>query len=480
MGDGHFAPEDLRWLDGKLRTKPAQRQPLFFITHYPLDSGIDNWYEVTERLKKTNLQAVLVGHGHSNRKMNFEGLPGVMGRSNLRAGKPLGGYTIVDVQTDTLFFSERIPGVELRDPWHRLPLGKRDYSADTTRYQRPDFSIGEEFRNVTTRWKVHTGSTIASTPAVWKEYVVVGNSSGMVACYSLKNGKLLWKHRTGATVYSSPAAAEGNVVLGSSDRNVYCFDIRTGKVRWKVRTGAPVVAAPAIQAGRVYIGGSDSLFRALDLKSGKIRWEYRGIPGFVEARPLLYQGKVIFGAWDTFLYALDAETGELAWKWSNGNAGVLFSPAACWPVAAHGKVFVAAPDRFLTAIDAATGVTVWRTKRFQVRETVGISEDSSRVYARCMTDTVIAFSPTSGTFDPLWIADCGYGYDIDPSMPVEKDGTVFFGTKNGFIFALNGVTGATLWKHRMGGTVVHTPMPLSADRIIAGDLNGAVVCLETR
>ena len=480
MGDGHFSAEDLRWLDVTLESKNTKSQPLFFITHYPLDPEIDNWYEVTERLKRTNVQAVLVGHGHGNRIMNYEGLPGVMGRSNLRARKPLGGYAIVDVKSDTVYFSERVPGVELKKSWHKLPLGRKNYSTDTMKYQRPDFAVNEQFKNVKVRWAVRAGSTIASTPAVWKEYVVVGNSAGIVSCYSLNNGKLHWKQKTGGTVYSSPDAADGSVVVGSSDKFIYCFDIATGKTRWKVRTGAPVVAAPTIHGGRVYIGGGDTLFRALDLKTGTVKWEYRGIPGFVETRPLLYQGKVILGAWDTYLYALDAETGSLAWKWSNGNAGVLFSPAACWPVAADGKVFVAAPDRYLTAIDASTGATIWRTKRFQVRETVGISSDASRIYARCMTDTVIAFSPTSSSFDPLWVVNCGYGYDIDPSMPIEKDGVVFFGTKNGLIYSLNGTTGTTLWKHRIGGTIVHTLVPLNAHRVIASDLDGTIVCLEAK
>lgn len=480
MGDGHFPPEDLRWLDARLKSRNLRARPLFFVTHYPLDPGIDNWYEITERLKKLNLQAVLVGHGHSNRIMNYEGLPGVMGRSNLRARNPIGGYTIVDVGIDTVYFSERIPGTQSRKLWYQLPLGKRDFSVDTTRFPRPEFTVNDQFGNVRALWTVQTLSTIASTPAVWKEYVVVGNSAGIVSCFSLANGKLLWKHKTGATVYSSPAAADGVVVVGSSDKGIYCFDIRTGKVRWKVQTGAPVVAAPMIHSGTVYIGASDTLFRALDLKTGKVKWEYRGVPGFVESRPLLYEGKVIVGAWDTYLYALDAETGSLMWKWSNGNPGVLFSPAACWPVAANGKVFIAAPDRYLTAIDASTGTTLWRTKQFQVRETIGISGDASRIYARCMTDTVIAFSPASSSFDPVWAVNAGYGYDIDPSMPIEKEGVLFFGTKNGLVYALNGSTGSILWKHRISGTIVHTLVPLSGRRVIAADLDGTVVCLEAR
>ena len=480
MGDGHFAAEDLRWVDNALKPLRNNRQPLIVVTHYPLDPDIDNWYEMTDRLKKFNVQAVLVGHGHSNRAMKFEGLPGVMGRSSLRASKPLGAYIIVDVRIDSVLFSERTPGGGTKNPWHKLGLGNHDYSADTTKYVRPDYAVNGEYKDVTTLWTVNTGYTIASTPAVWNDYVVAGNSEGTVACYALKNGKVIWKQKTGATVYSSPQASDGRVVIGSSDRNIYCYNIKSGASVWKIKTGAPVVAAPVIAEGTVYIGGSDSVFRAIDLKSGTIKWEFKGVTGFVETKPLIYEGKVIFGAWDTHLYALNISDGSLAWKWSNGNNGVLLSPAACWPVGSEGKVFFAAPDRFLTAIDVRTGSTVWRTKRYQVRETVGISVDGKRIYARCMTDTVIAFSPSAGSFDVLWAQNCGYGYDIDPSMPIEKDGVVFFGTKNGLIFALDGPTGSILWKHRLGGTIINTMVPLDGHRAVVTDLGGTIALLEAR
>jgi len=480
MGDGHFPPEDLRWVDSVLTHHPRRDQPLFFVTHYPLDPGIDNWYQLIERAKRYNTKAVLAGHGHRNRVMNFEGIPGVMGRSNLRAGQATGGYTIANVGLDTVYFSERIPGVETRPAWHSISLERRDYFADTTTYSRPDFTVNNDYPSVKVLWKVNTEYTIASTPALWKDYLVAGNSSGVISCFSLKDGSKRWSFSTGSTVYSSPDAADGRVVLGSSDKNIYCLDIATGKVAWKVEAGAPVVAAARIEDGTVYIGGSDGVFRAIDLKTGRVKWESRTVSGFVEAKPLPYQGKIIFGAWDTYLYALDASDGSLAWKWSSGNPGVLFSPAACWPVASEGKIFIAAPDRYMTAIDAETGKAVWRSNRYQVRETVGVSEDGHRVYARCMTDTVVALLTSSSSLSVLWATPCGYGYDIDPSMPIEKDGVVFFGTKNGLVIALDAKTANVLWKHRVGETIVHTPVPLEARCVLVSDLDGRLSLIQAR
>ena len=477
MGDGHFAPEDMRWIDSVLTNLPDKGQPLIMVTHYPVDNSIDNWYLMTDLLKHYNTQVVLVGHGHANLKLNFEGIPGVMGRSNLRAGQSGGGYNIVDVRSDTMYFTERRPGIGTETTWDKVPLGERDYATDTTTYPRPSFAINREFPHARTAWTVNTGYTIASTPAVWKDHVIVGNSSGFVTSYSLRDGARQWTFKTGATVYSTPSASNGLVVFGSSDDNIYCLNAATGRLAWKHKTGEPVVAAPEVEGGVVYIGSSDSTFRAIDLKSGKLKWRYKGIDGFVETRPLVYHGKVVFGAWSTYLYALDSTDGSLAWKWSNGNTGLLYSPAACWPVGADNKIFIVAPDRYLTAIDAATGKAVWQTNRYHVRECICISNDGERVYARTMEDTVFAFSPTKPSLSTSWVTDCRYGYDIDPSMPVEKDGVVFFGTQNGFVYAMQAKTGKILWKHRVGVTVVNTPVPLDAHRVIVNDLDGRVMLI---
>ncbi|HAL55047.1 MAG TPA: metallophosphoesterase [Bacteroidetes bacterium] len=480
MGDGHFAPEDLRWVDSVLTNLPDPDQPLFIVTHYPLDSGIDNWYLLLEKIKRRNTQAVLVGHGHRNRIMNFEGVPATMGRSNLRANQQVGGYTIAEIRADTIFFSERLPGSGSKPVWHKIPLGQREYRRDTSTHQRPDFSVNQRFSHVMTRWDVNTEYTIASSPAVSKNQVIVGNSSGTIVSLSLNDGAGQWSFKSGSAVYSTPDIANGRVVVGSSDKNIYCLDVATGRVFWKVGTGAPVVAAPRIENEIAYIGASDGVFRAIDLQTGTIVWEYKDVKGFVETKPLIYQDLVVFGAWDTYLYALNKKNGSLAWKWSNGNAGILFSPAACRPVAADGKIFIVAPDRYMTAIDASTGRTIWRSNRYQVRESIGLSEDGSRVYAKCMADTLVAFSTSANEPTPIWVTHCGYGYDIDPSMPIEKDGVVFFGTKNGLVVALDGKSGAILWQHRVGVSIVSTPVPLSRSRVLVTDLDGRVMMVETR
>ncbi|MCI0493395.1 PQQ-binding-like beta-propeller repeat protein, partial [candidate division KSB1 bacterium] len=436
---------------------------------------------------------------------SLEGIPGVMGKSTLRRNQPHGGYNIVTIQSDSMFFFERAIG-EIKESamkedssehqefstatrhapcampsaWHKLSLPQRDFSSDSTKYQRPDFSINQKYPDVKIKWTFDTDYTIASTPAVWQDYVTVGNSAGTVFGLSLNDGKKQWTFQAKGSIFSSPEIADGKVVFGSSDKNIYCLNVEDGKLVWQFQAQAPVLAAPRISGGEVYIGGSDGRFRAIKLNSGELLWEFDGVAGFVETKPLIYQEKVIFGAWDTYLYALNKKDGTLAWKWTNGNPGKLYSPAACLPVAAKDKIFIVAPDRFMTAIDSKTGATVWRTNAHKVRESIGISEDGNIIYARCMEDTLLAFSSTSAAPELIWATSCGYGYDIDPSMPIEKDGVIFFSTKNGFLFAVDSRSGNVKFQFRVGVALVNTVTPIDAHRVVLTDMDGRVMLVDLK
>lgn len=478
MGDGHWAPQDVRWLKEILQDLRDSDQPLIFITHYPMDKGIANWFAVLDLLKQYNTQVVLCGHGHSNRKLNFEGVPGVMGRSNLRASQPTGGFNLVEVKDGQMTFVERVPGRETRPPWHSVPLGKRNYAGDTNAYPRPDFSVNARYPWVKPLWRFDTGYTIASTPAVWKDSAIVGDASGSVYSFGLKSGEIRWKFKASGVVYSSPDTAAESVVFAATDGVVYALNPANGAALWRHPTERPIVASPRISGEVVYLGASDGVFRALRLRDGQALWQFRGVEGFVETRPLVHEDKVIFGAWDEHLYALAARTGALLWKWRSDRPGVLYSPAACWPVADQDKVFIAAPDRNLTALDAKTGEEVWRSGDFMVRESIGISEDGSRIYVRAMQDFIHALSTRARQPEKVWQTNAGFGYDINSAMLVETGGTVLYGTKNGLLLALDARTGALQWQHKLGVGLVNTVVPLTATEVLATDFDGQVILIS--
>lgn len=479
MAYGHVVPQDIRWMTEEME-KNGKDKPVILVTHYPLmDGDVDNWYEVTDAVRPYNVRLFIGGHYHSNRDLRYDGIPGVLMRSNLRdkEGKP--GYGIYEVTKDSIrVYTQRIG--EPKKQWAAFSLAGQYYDRNGKAEKYPDFSVNKEYLKVKEQWMVQTGAGIYCSPAVEKDKVFVGDDMGRLTAYALKNGKKLWSFESGKRIVGTPAVSEGIVVFGSADRHIYGLNAKDGNLLWTVRAAEPVLGAVTIADGTAYIGASDATFRATDIHTGKVIWTYTGVKGYIETKPLVTEDKVIFGAWDNTLYALNKTDGRELWKWTGGLTRMHFSPAAVWPVAADGKVFITDPQRAMTAIDIHTGNTVWRTFQSMVRETIGLSEDGERIYSKTMNDSIVCYAAQGDTPRELWATNVGFGYEHAPSMQVEKEGVMFGSTKEGLIFALEGKTGKVLWKHKIGNSLISTVVPLNGHEVLFTATSGEVGLLRIK
>jgi outer membrane protein assembly factor BamB len=128
----------------------------------------------------------------------------------------------------------------------------------------------------------------------------------------------------------------------------------------------------------------------------------------------------------------------------------------------------------MTAIDIETGRQLWRSAEHQVRESIGISEGGDRLFVRSMRDTIIALAPSRSGPVTEWSHALGFGYDINAAMLVEKDGTLFYGTKNGVAYALRSSTGELLWAQRIGVCAINTLTAIDGRSVVATDFDGVV------
>jgi outer membrane protein assembly factor BamB/predicted phosphohydrolase len=475
MGEGFIAREDINWVHSALKKMWPKKQPVFFITHYPIDHTVTNSYEFLDIVKHYNVQAIMHGHGHSNRLNDYSDVTGIMGRSNLSRGGP-GGYNIVTIEADTMTWTERRPvAKESLKPWLVLPLKDFEYS-DSHDALKPDMSVNEDYPEVKVDWSYDSEYSITAAVTVVDDKVIFGNRSGKIIALSLDDGKELWSYQTGGPIFTEPAVMDTLVYVTSTDSSLYCLNNKNGEKIWKYKTKAAIVAHPVVYDNKVYFGGSDSKFRAVNATTGKLVWDFMSISTYVETKPLIAEGKVIFGAWDTHLYALDAQKGRLKWMWKGEKSGLLYSPAVVHPVYANGKVFIVAPDRVMSAINIEDGKTVWRSNTFKVRENIGLSEDGQTVYAKTMWDIVCAISTEGDEAETRWSTEVNYGFEIDPSIPVEYAGQVYFTTQFGYVYSLNAEDGSVTWQHRIGGNLLNTPVVLGNMMVVSG-MDGKVTKL---
>lgn len=470
MAYGHVVPQDIRWMTERMNQyntgDPQQNKPVILVTHYPMIEGdVDNWYEVTDAVRPYNIRLFIGGHYHRNRDLRYDGIPGVLMRSNLRDkdGKP--GYGIYEITKDSIrVYTQRIG--EPKKQWAGFSLTESYYERNGKAEKYPDFSANKEYPQVKEQWVTKTGVGIYCSPAVEKDKVFIGDDMGYLTAYALKDGKALWRFQSGKRIVGTPAVSEGIVVFGSADCKIYGLNAQNGNLLWIVKASEPVLGAVTIDNGTAYIGASDHTFRAINTSNGEIKWTFTGVKGYIETKPLVTDSKIIFGAWDNTLYALNKADGRELWKWTGGLTRMHFSPAAVWPVAAEGKVFITDPQRAMTAIEIETGNTVWRTFQSMVRETIGLSEDGERIYSKTMNDSIVCYSTKGSHPHELWASNVGFGYEHAPSMQVEKDGIVFGSTKEGLIFALEAKTGKVLWKHKIGNSLISTVVALSGNRVL--------------
>ena len=477
MAFGHVSPQDITWMKQEIEHFGTDK-PVILVTHYPLlDGDVDNWYDVTDAVRPYNVRLFIGGHYHQLKDFSYDGIPGILMRSNLAddTGKP--GYGIYDVTADSIIvYTQRIG--EKRQRFTAFSMSKEYFDHHGHADHYPNFDVNKQYPEVKEVWKTNTGTAIFSSPITDGKHVFVGDDAGRLLAYNKKSGKLLWTFPSKARIVGTPAATNGIVVFGSADRNIYALDANTGSLRWNIATSGPVLGAAAIDNGTAYIGASDSTMRAIDVKSGQIKWTYRGVRGYIETKPLVTSDRIIFGAWDNTLYCLDKNDGKEMWRWTGGLTRMHFSPAAVWPVAANGKVFIVDPQRAMTAIDINNGKTIWRTFQSKVRESIGISHDGKDIFAKTMEDSVVCYSALDDNPTELWASNLGFGYEHAPSMPLECGGMVFGGTATGLIYAVNAKNGNVIWKHKIDNSLINTVLPLSAQEVLVTSSGGNIVLLK--
>lgn len=475
MAFGHVKPQDISWIQSTIKDK---KQPVILVTHYPiLEGDVDNWYEVTDAVKPYNIRLFIGGHYHRNKQFTYDGIPGVLIRTNLRDKDALPGYGIYEVSPDSIIVYQQRIG-EKKQRLCAYSLTQQLFNHDKKADKYPDFSVNKTYPNVKVKWCVQTGTAIYSSPVVEGNRVFVGDDAGILTAYNLKTGKKLWAYQSGNRIVGTPAVENGIVVFGSADQYIYGIDAKNGSLKWRVQAEAPVLGAVTIQQGIAYIGSSDHIFRAIDIQNGKVVWTYNNVKGYVETKPLVTNNQVIFGAWDNTLYSLDKHNGHENWRWTGNLTRMHFSPAAVWPVATQNRVFIVDPERALTAIDLTTGATIWRTYQSKVRETIGLSADQTRVYAKTMQDSVVCYSATTKQPKQLWRANLQFGYEHATSMMAEQGDVVLGSTKDGLIFALQAKTGEIRWKHKIGNSLINTVVPVGRNQLLVTAASGELCLLK--
>jgi outer membrane protein assembly factor BamB len=115
------------------------------------------------------------------------------------------------------------------------------------------------------------------------------------------------------------------------------------------------------------------------------------------------------------------------------------------------KNIYCAPDQFITAFDAVTGKVIWRNKipEIRVRESIGLSNDSSLIYVKTNDGKLYGFSASAKDMKPEFNSDLNLSNDMCAAAIVESKGVVFVPSNAGVVNAVDSQTKKLLWKFKV-------------------------------
>jgi eukaryotic-like serine/threonine-protein kinase len=179
-----------------------------------------------------------------------------------------------------------------------------------------------------------------------------------------------------------------------------------------------------------------------------VKWRFR-TQAAVLSTPAVVDGTVYFGSNDHRFYAVNAANGALRWKFAT-QGRVASSPAV-----SLGRVYFGSYDGNFYALNAADGTLQWKfaslgERRFSARHLHG------------------AEPPAEVVPDP---------FDVFLSSPTVVDGTVFVGSGDGNVYALDAASGKLRWKFHTGN-VVHASPAVAGGTVYVGSWDSYFYALD--
>lgn len=159
-----------------------------------------------------------------------------------------------------------------------------------------------------------------------------------------------------------------------------------------------------------------------------VKWAFQTGDRIVSS-PTYAQGMIYFGSDDGYVYAVHAATGKPAWRYASGG------PVPSSPAIADGTLFFTSYDGKFYALNAKTGALKWK---FQ-------TQGERRFEAKGLHGQL----PKTQTYADI--------YDTYLSSPVVVENSVYFGSGDGGVYALDVESGTLRWRFATGNVVHASP-----------------------
>jgi outer membrane protein assembly factor BamB len=337
------------------------------------------------------------------------------------------------------------------------------------------------------KWLYSTGSVgsdLRGCPAIADDGTIyVGSKNEKLSAIN-PDGSLKWEFETAGNTWTSPAiGADGTIYIGSNvsssnynaGNKANFFAINPdGTLKWSVESGILVDNSPAIgEDGTIYHPSSNGL--AAYNPDGTLKWDYTDV-GNSYSTPAISSDGTIFIAGYSMLYALNAN-GTLKWS-KEMEDDVRSSPA----IGADGTVYIGAKDDYLYALDPSNGTEKWKFDAGSMVLSAPIIDSVGVIYFGSYKGKFYAVNP-DGTEKWFYQFSEDLGFIENNAAALGDNNVIYLKASDpvtwyiGKVYALN-LDGSIKWEY-ISDLTIDTPTALASDgTVYVGTTEGSLLAIE--
>lgn len=291
-------------------------------------------------------------------------------------------------------------------------------------------------------WRFDTGGEIYSSPAIADNRIFFTSKSGFLYALDASTGEQIWRFQISEyVVRASPAVVDG-VVYVAGGYAFYALDAAQGTQLWKVDITYAGQGTPAIDNGLAVVSSQDGWLYAIDTATGEQRWRY-GIQGLSFGAASIAGSSVLAGSDNGMLVSLNTERGNVQWNKQLGG------PIFASPAIAGNQAIVATRNGYVSSVDVGSGEVLWTANRGG-SEAAGLFPDL--VVVAASDGGIYGYDPATG--QQRWIFASGNHQGTSPV----SDGSAILAGSGEELVALDPTTGAQMWYFLAGSQVETSPV----------------------
>lgn len=250
----------------------------------------------------------------------------------------------------------------------------------------------------------------------------------------------LWEFPVSSPIYSTPLVTDNFVIFGSESGTLHAVD-HNGQARWTFQAPSGEIFSHPQSSGKlVYFGATNQKFYAVDMR-GDLKWHF-ATSERIKSDPAVVEGVAYCTSYDGHVYALKADNGRKIWQFPPPEKKQEEQPEEAAGEKKEQEEQDPAEEK-----PAATAVTPGEFSYAAPVVRDGV------LYVGNLDGYLYAIKTADGSLK--WRFKAGEG--ITSTAWVE-DGVVYFGSKDDHVYAVDAATGdKVIWKHKTGGDVLSSP-----------------------